>query len=70
MNRQSVSSLNIKSVSYDSLNSVLEIEFHSNSIYQYSNVPISVYNALMSSSSKGTYFDKFIKHIFNYRQVS
>jgi len=61
MKRQSVSSSNLASVGYDSASSTLEIEFHNGGIYQYLNVPVSIYNGLMNASSHGTYFDVYIK---------
>lgn len=38
MDRTPVSSTNLKSVGYDAVNRVLEIEFHDGGIYQYFNV--------------------------------
>lgn len=61
MNRQLVSSSNIASIGYDPDVQTLEIQFHKGGIYQYYNVPVSIYNALMSASSHGTYFDQHIK---------
>lgn len=61
MQRQSVQSSDLRSIGYDPGNSVLEIEFNSGGVYQYFNVPISVYRALMSASSHGTYFHAHIK---------
>jgi len=61
MQRQIVSSSNLVSVGYDSTSSILEIEFHSGGVYQYLNVPVSIYNGLMNASSHGTYFDVYIK---------
>lgn len=61
MNRTSVSSSNLASVGYDPKNMILEIEFHNGGIYQYLNIPESVYNGLMSADSHGKYFDTYIK---------
>ena len=58
-----VYSSNLSSVGYE--NGVLEIHFHSGGIYQYDNVPLSVYEALLAAPSKGKYFHKHIKD--NYR---
>ncbi len=69
MLRQRVSSSNIASIGYDSSTLTLEVEFNSGSIYQYSNVPVRVYNALMTASSHGTYLNNFIKDVFRYRQI-
>ena len=61
MTRISVSSSNLRSIGYDSISQTLEVEFHNGSIYQYSSVPSSVYEALMSASSHGSYFNQHIK---------
>jgi len=61
MERQHVSSSNLKSVGYDPSTKTLEIEFLNGGLYQYSNVPESVHKALMSASSHGQYFDSHIK---------
>jgi len=55
MNRTPVSSSNLASVGYDPENMILEIEFHNGGIYQYFNVPESVYRSLMSADSHGKY---------------
>jgi hypothetical protein len=61
MDRDYVSSSNLRSVGYDPEDEILEIEFHSGSIYQYFNVPEYRYEGLMNASSKGSYFDAYIK---------
>lgn len=70
MERISVQSSNLASVGYDSASHTLEIEFHHGGVYQYFNVPESVYDGLMSASSHGQYFDRNVKKAgYNYRQV-
>ena len=62
MKRQNVISSDIASVGYDENTQVLEIEFlKGGSIYQYFNVPNSIYTGLMNASSHGQYFDRHIK---------
>jgi len=61
MDRIPVQSSNLVSVGYDPTSSTLEIEFHSGRVYQYFAVPLHIYEGLMSSASKGTYFDQYIK---------
>jgi KTSC domain len=56
MNRISVSSSNLASVGYDQTTQMLEIEFLHGGIYQYSGVPSSVYDGLMTADSHGSYF--------------
>ena len=62
MERIPVESSNLSSVGYDSASSVLEIEFKSGGIYQYSGVPQNVYDGLMNAVSKGKYFHQYIEH--------
>lgn len=69
MLRQPVSSSNLLSVGYDSSSSILEIAFHSGGVYQYYNVPQSIYIALLNAPSKGKYFHHYIKKIYRYRKV-
>lgn len=69
MERESVSSSNIKSVGYDSVMRILEVEFHSGSIYQYLDVPSSVHSGMVSASSCGRYFHQNVRDCFKCRQV-
>ncbi|HEX8266767.1 MAG TPA: KTSC domain-containing protein [Pyrinomonadaceae bacterium] len=69
MNRHFVSSSNLRSVGYDVTESILEIEFHSGSVYQYFNVPQEKYESLMRAGSKGSYFAAYIKDVYRYRRV-
>jgi hypothetical protein len=56
----------IRSVGYDAESSALEIEFTSGKIYQYDDVPQAVYTELMSSGSKGRYFEEQIDGTYHY----
>lgn len=61
MNRQLVSSRDIRAIGYTTESEILEIEFHSGGIYRYASVPEKVYWGLMQADSKGSYFHKEIK---------
>ncbi len=70
MNRTPVSSSNLASVGYNSQTATLEIEFLNGSVYQYFNVPESIYSGLMSAASHGSYFAAHIKKGgFSYKQI-
>lgn len=69
MDRQSVRSSNIKSIGYDLKSKTLEIEFHDGGVYQYFDVPESVFNSLMSASSHGSYFHKYIKDKYRWTKI-
>ncbi len=61
MDRIPVSSSNISSVGYDQDSQTLEVEFLGGGVYQYFQVPSSVYEEFMSASSKGRYHHQNIK---------
>ena len=61
MERTRVSSSNLRSVGYEASSSTLEIEFLDGGVYQYYSVPESRYSGLIAASSKGSYFDSYIK---------
>jgi hypothetical protein len=65
--REPVPSSNVLSVGYD--DRVLEIEFK-NGIYQYLDVPEAIFRAFRSSSSKGRYFNQYIKRRFLSRKIT
>jgi hypothetical protein len=48
---------------------VLEVELQSGPIYRYFDVPLSVYEALMSAPSKGRYFDDNVQGKYEHRQI-
>lgn len=65
MNRDPVDSIVIRSVGYDPAASVLEVEFlDSGEVYEYFDVPYSVYLELMEEESKGRYFNDFVKDLY------
>ena len=69
MFRQAVSSSNIHSIGYDYESHTLEIEFHSGGVYQYFDVPQSVYDALMSAPSHGSFFHRNVRDKYRYTKI-
>lgn len=69
MNRQHVISSNLSAVGYDASDGTLEVEFHGGRIYQYSDVPASVYRGLLDAPSKGSYFHAHIRNAYPYRRL-
>ncbi|MBO7494531.1 MAG: KTSC domain-containing protein [Bacteroidales bacterium] len=61
MDRKYVSSSNIASIGYDSISQILEVEFLNGAIYQYYDVPETLYDGLMSADSHGKYLNEYIK---------
>ena len=69
MDRQSVSSSNLRSIGYDADTQTLEVEFHNGSIYQYDDVPEKVHRGLMQAASKGSYLNQHIRHQYHYQRI-
>jgi len=70
MHREQVSSSNIKSIGYESNSETLEIEFRDGGIYQYFNVTSNIYEELISASSIGSFFHKYIKENYNWKKIN
>lgn len=66
--RTPVASSNIASVGYDKEAQILEIEFHHGAIYQYVDVPEKVFEDLMNSPAKGSFYMNEIKGKFEYQK--
>ncbi|MBW9336225.1 KTSC domain-containing protein [Herbaspirillum sp. RU 5E] len=68
MNMQPVRSSAIAAVGYDPSKRELFIQFTSHpKIYTFVGVPITVYTDFMNSTSKGRYYDLFIKDRYSIR---
>jgi len=64
MERKRINASNIRSVGYDPRGRVLEIEFSSGSIVQYSGVSEEVYRRLMNAPSPGSFFHDNVEEDF------
>lgn len=67
MNMTPVSSSNISSIGYE--NRTLYVSFHHGGLYAYSGVPESVYRALMSAPSHGSYLAAHVKGVYPYTRI-
>ncbi|WP_456843610.1 KTSC domain-containing protein [Bradyrhizobium sp. USDA 4510] len=70
MMRTPVRSSTLVSAGYDESNQLLEIEFQTNSVYQYFGMPKPIYKQLMAASSKGSFFDRHIRNQFKTLRIS
>jgi hypothetical protein len=64
-----VNSSNLMRVRHDENTSTLEIEFRGGRVYQYFDVPKSIFEALLQADSKGIFFHGQIKGQFRYARV-
>jgi len=70
MDRLPVDSSLIRAIGYDFPNSVLEVELVANErIYHYFDVPLSIYNELMATDSKGPYFNESIRDLYPFEEI-
>lgn len=69
MERTFVSSSNLNSVGYDEETITLEVEFKDGSLYQYFDVPVTVYQELMGAGSVGQYFAQNIRNSYRYSRL-
>lgn len=69
MERVAVSSSTIASVGYDNANYVLEVEFVGGHIYQYYDVPETVYTEFMGSPSLGSYLNHYVKAQYRFARI-
>lgn len=64
--RQAVQSSSLAAVGYDHESQTLEVEFRHGGSYQYFQVPLSTYEALITAPSKGRFFATEIRSRFPY----
>jgi lysyl-tRNA synthetase class 2 len=65
-----VKSSNVKAIGYDPNMKVLRVEFvHGPSAYEYSGVPLEVFQGFRDASSPGKYFLAEVKDRFDFRKV-
>jgi hypothetical protein len=69
MTRQLIMSTGLKSVAYDAIAHVLEVEVQSGPVSRYFDVPLPVYEALMSAPSKTLYFNDNIAGKYESRPI-
>ena len=55
--------------SYNEEKLILKITFVSGFIYHYKNVPKNIYNAMRAATSKGTYFNNYIKDRYDFEKI-
>ena len=69
MDRTQVESSNVESVGYHLASSTLEIEFIGGVVYQYFDVPHSIYDGLLSAESPGGFVHQQIRGVFRYART-
>lgn len=63
-----VSSSNVACIGFE--NGVLRVQFHNGYVYEYYNVPESVYKDFLHAPSKGQFVHYRLKNFYNYRRIA
>jgi len=69
MHRLAVESTTLAFVSYDTDGACLELEFHDGVIYRFFDVPPESFEQLLTSESKGAYFNRHIRKRFHFQRL-
>jgi hypothetical protein len=64
MNVIAVESATLAAVAYDDARGILQLEFRSRAVCKYFGVPRPVYEALLTATSMGGYFNRAIRGVF------
>lgn len=64
-----VTSSNLVAVGYDEQGLVLRVEFKGGLTYEYYDVPLHVYQGLMSAASHGEYMNSNIRSLYRYQRL-
>ena len=64
-----VESSTLETVGYDEGCELLQLEFHSRAVYCYFAVPAAVHAALLTATSKGSYFNQMIRGRYRHVRV-
>jgi hypothetical protein len=60
----------VRAVAYDSETRALDVEFASGQIYSYSGVPQAIYDAFISSDTKGQFFNQVVRPTYDHKRVA
>lgn len=64
-----VNSSNLYAVDYNPSTETLTIQFRSGRVYEYYNVPLTIYEGLLNAPSKGKFHHKYIKYSYYYNRI-
>jgi hypothetical protein len=59
----------IRNIAYDAERERLWVTFVTGRVYAYERVPPEVHGAFASASSKGTFFNRFIRDHYRYQEI-
>lgn len=69
MERVPIQSSNVAEVGYDPATMTMEVAFTNGSVYQYFDVPETVFQELLSAESIGKFMHEQIKNMYRYARM-
>jgi hypothetical protein len=69
MHRTTVASPGIEQLGYEEGSEILEIKFTSGTVYEFYNVPLKLYDQLLSSPGKELFYETHILVRFPYKRI-
>jgi len=69
LDRIHVDSSNLVDIGYDPSSMTLEVGFKNGTLYQYFDVPETVYQQLMQAESHGTFFNANVRNSYRYLKL-
>jgi hypothetical protein len=69
-NRVPLESTALTAVAFSPENNVLEVEFRNGLTYEYLGVSCSLYEQLLTATSKGAFLGRFIRDCFPYHRLT
>lgn len=51
-------------VAYDGRQCVLQVRFRDGTAYQYTGVPVAIYQGLLKAASKGAFFNHYVRNVY------
>ena len=69
MERKKVSSSHVRTISYDAREQILEIEYFSGNVIQYSRVSSEIYRRLMVSTTMKSYIEDNIQDNYTEKRI-
>lgn len=62
-------STHLTEVGYDEVSETLRVKFYNGTLYEYHNVPKSIFTSLMDAASPGRFFHRFVRGHYDYRSL-
>lgn len=64
-----VESSNISAIGYEASDNTLFVEYSNGHLYEYMDVPQSLYETFLTADSKGKFMNENIKNRFDYKSI-